>query len=115
MEGKGISVCYKHCAVDITNDPDKLKELVKEIILVIKMRPLGEPKVEKGADHLPGHSIIQMIETSHIAIHGFTKSVTYLFNLESCKDFDENKLMDYLKSYLKPNKVDINALYSVRI
>ena len=115
MEGKGISICYKQCRVDITADPHKLRELLQNIVELINMKPLGEAQVEKVSSHLPGCSAIQMIETSHIAVHGFSDSVSYMFSLESCKDFSEHQLMKYLSEYFQPTEQTINSIYSLSL
>jgi len=65
------------------------------------MKKLGEVIINKGSEGLPGLSAIQMIETSHIALHTFSNNNSYMFSIESCKNFDDNKLMIFLLRFLQ--------------
>ncbi len=71
--------------------------------------------IEKGAKHLPGKSAIQMIETSHVACHAFSNTKSYLFSIESCRNFNVNTVKKYLKEYLKPKLFKINSTYVVEV
>lgn len=102
MKGNGLSITLVKCKTNITEDVDEIKAFMKKVVQRIEMKELGEIKIEKGSYTLPGMSAVQLIETSHITFHTFTVSTTYMFNIESCKEFDTCSLVDYLLEYFLP-------------
>jgi S-adenosylmethionine/arginine decarboxylase-like enzyme len=104
---------FFNCSRDICDDEKALCALMKRIVKVVDMKPLGDTKIEKGKDELPGLSAVQIIETSHIALHCFSTPINYMFNIESCKDFDHRKLELYLARFLEPAEYHINGLYNI--
>ena len=102
MKGKGFSITLTECKVDISKDKTKIKEFVNEIVSLIQMKKLGDMIINEGSEGLPGFSVIQMIETSHIALHTFSNNNSYMFSVESCKYFDDSKLMVFLLNYFAP-------------
>ena len=104
MKGSGLSVTLIKCKTNIATSKVKIKEFIKSIVERVDMKPLGETIIEKGAGHLPGLSAVQLIETSHIALHTFTINNTYMFSIESCKEFDVCSLIDYLLEYFLPEE-----------
>lgn len=51
---------------------------------------------EKAPDHLKGTSCVQFITTSNITIHTLDVLKRVYFNLFSCKDFDNKKVVEYV-------------------
>ena len=113
IEGKGMSLSLHNCQIDITNNREELCKFLKDIVTLAKMNGLGPSHIVKGAAHLPGLTGVQIIETSHIALHCFSKNTSYMFNIESCKDFNENRLKIYILQKFKPKTYRINALYTI--
>ena len=102
MRGTAISMQLWNCETDITNKPESLRSLIKEVIELTSMNALGDVSIKKGHDQMPGLSALQMIDTSHIAIHCFSINVAYLFNIESCREFDSEKIKKHILSTLNP-------------
>lgn len=115
MQGKGLSLSLNRCEVDICNNAVEIQELIDNVIELLEMQKLGKLHTMQGAKHLPGKSAIQMIETSHVACHCFSNTISYLFSIESCKKFNVNKVKKYLKDYLKPKLFKINSTYIVEV
>jgi S-adenosylmethionine decarboxylase len=69
------------------------------------MDKLTPPIVVKGLPEDPGWTGVVIICTSHIAIHTFDK--TNLINLDifSCRDFDHDKVLKYLKEKFNPSEM----------
>jgi S-adenosylmethionine/arginine decarboxylase-like enzyme len=111
--GKGMSIIFLNCKRDICSNEKALRGFMRRIVNLVDMNFLGDTKIEQGADYLPGLSAVQIIETSHIALHCFSESKNYMFNIESCKDFDHRRLELYLARYLRPGTYHINALYNI--
>lgn len=103
-----------NCKSDYANNIEKLKNIVDEIIKLIKMKAISDFLIGKGKEDMPGYSVIKMIETSHIALHSFTINNTFMLSVESCKDFDENKLEDYVLQTFMPKGSNI-SVYDINI
>lgn len=56
---------------------------------------------EKAPDHLKGTSAIQFIRTSNITIHTLDKLKRVFLNIFSCKDFNEDDVIIFSKSWFK--------------
>jgi len=113
MIGNGLSLTLRKCEVDISNDIEKIKDFINNIINLIDMKPLGSIIIRKGSEHLPGYSAVQIIETSHIALHTFSKNNSYMFGIESCKSFDMGELYTFIIDFLKCKDSRINADYKI--
>lgn len=64
----------------------------------IGMNELTKPYVVKGADYNPGYTGFVIIEQSHISIHTFTNSDLVAIDVYSCKDFDEEIVLKFIKN-----------------
>lgn len=106
MKGKAVNLVMWNCKRDITEDMNATRDMLNDLTKKIDMKPLGKPMILKGADFLPGVSGVRMIETSHLAWHGFKIGNAYIFTAVSCKDFDECKLLKYITDIIKPGDYD---------
>jgi S-adenosylmethionine decarboxylase len=105
-----------HLIVDVVNvDFDKLNEknflieIIYKIVELINMKILFGPKIIKGVEENPGLSAFCVIDFSHISIHTFTKSNEFYLDIFSCKPFNKNKVIQYIKKVLnvKNNQIFI--------
>ena len=80
-------------------DRKHIYRFLNSIVKSINMRKLIEPIVKLGKPYLPGVSGIIMIETSHCAIHTFTKENRIMVDVYSCKDFSEEIVFYNLNKY----------------
>jgi len=101
MRGKGFSITMWKCQKLITTS-DEICSILNKTIELIKMKPLTDFMIAEGSEQMPGYSVVRIIETSHIVCHQFSLGNTYILSLESCKDFDENILKNYLLEEFKP-------------
>ena len=102
MKGKGFSITLSNCETNISEQESEIKLFIDKVVEIIDMNKLGDIVINKGSESLPGLSVIQMIETSHIALHTFSNNNCYMFSVESCRNFDDNKLIVFLLDYFKP-------------
>lgn len=102
MKGKGFSITMWSCETEIADKPQEICLVLDEIIGLLNMQSLSDFLIAKGGDFMPGHSVTKIIETSHIACHSFSINNAYMLSLESCKDFDESKLKEFVINYFKP-------------
>jgi S-adenosylmethionine decarboxylase len=103
-------------------DADLLLRALRELPLLIGMRPLGEPHVvqvdEPGSAGLSGFTFIM---ESHISIHTYTERGFVTADIYSCKEFNTLVADRYLCSLFKigsaertiiPRGLHFNAKYS---
>jgi len=114
MKGKGFSITLSQCKTNISEKESEIKLFLDKIVEIINMKKLGDVVINKGSESLPGFSAIQMIETSHIALHTFSNNNSYMFSVESCRNFDDNKLIIFLLNYFVPNDYS-DTVYSINL
>ena len=82
-------------------DGDVVMEILKELPGKIDMSILEDPVVVQGVPENPGWTGFVIIDKSHIAIHTFdgkgNEGDKVSIDVFSCKDFDEQKVLDYFK------------------
>ena len=107
---------YNHLIIDgLECDPKKLddaeaiKTLLDTLPGKIEMKKLCEPIILRGADHLPGLTGVVVIETSHIAFHTFTDVNKVNIDIYSCKDFDNEMVLDEFKKAFGIKKMIIKG------
>jgi|SRR3989344_2182226 len=85
------------CDNDKLKDEERISELLNTLPEKIEMKKLSSPMVFKGSDHLPGLTGVVIIETSHIAFHTFTDENKVNIDIYSCKDFDNEMVLEEFK------------------
>lgn len=107
---------YNHLIIDgLDCDPKKLddekriKDLLDTLPGKIKMKPLSGPLIFRGADHLPGLTGVVVIETSHIAFHTFTDENKVNIDIYSCKDFDNQMVLDEFRKAFGIKKMSVKG------
>ena len=77
------------CDTQALKNKEGIKALIRDIIKLAKMKPLGNVIIEEQVrSQHDGITAIQIIKTSNIAIHCFNKSKSVFIDLHSCKKFD---------------------------
>ncbi len=105
--GKHLLLNLYNCRMPGINE---IYNLLLDLSKLVNMKPLTQPYIVKGAAHDPGYTGFLIIETSHISLHSFEKRKFVAFDLYSCKDFDENLVIDRIKKLLKPKRIDKNVI-----
>jgi len=117
MEGVGIVDCYgKELIIDLhdcnpgTFTRRKIKNYFKLLCEIIDMEreelywwdDLHTPEGEKETKaHLVGTSAVQFIKTSNITIHTLDLLKRVYLNVFSCKDFDEDAVINFSATYFE--------------
>jgi len=91
------------CFTERIADKKSIRKIIEAIPKIIQMKTLIKPVVISGKT-LPGISGIVIIETSHIAIHTFTAKDYVNIDVFSCKPFNPDKVVNYLKKELNFKK-----------
>lgn len=104
-----------HLALDITSKSESLdaeqdiEDFIIRMARRIDMKILAGPFVVRGK-FFPGVSGVAIIETSHISIHTFTESCHANIDIFSCKKFDADIVMDFVKTFFDGEIVSANSL-----
>jgi S-adenosylmethionine decarboxylase len=91
------------------NDKKFLINIISDLTSLVKMKILFGPKVINGVDENPGLTAFCIIDFSHISIHTFTRTNEFYLDIFSCKPFNKNKVIQYVKKVLdvKNNQIFI--------
>ena len=74
------------------------------------MKAFGYPTLEWfGEESAEGYTLIQLIETSNIILHT-TKDKSIYLDLFSCKDYNQDKVIELCHKYFKPTKLSFDML-----
>jgi len=97
----------KGCEINRATDPEYIKHFTKELVNLIDMVPYGEPQLVHFAEgtEKAGWTVIQLIETSNIMGHFLDNSGDLYMDIFSCKNFDENKVIDAINQFFKPERI----------
>ena len=111
---------YNHLIIDgLECDKQKLddygtiKKLLDELPEKIAMKRLSKPMIWRGSPHLPGLTGVVVIETSHIAFHTFTDTGKVNIDLYSCKDFDNDMVVNEFRNAFGIKKMIVKGLRRV--
>lgn len=114
-EIKKSIVWGKHLIIDAygiearqLRDLSSIRQLLNNLVLHLKMRPLCRATVKKvQSDYYPdwGVSGFIMLYESHISIHTWPEENYAAIDIYSCKYFDEEKALNYLKKFFQIQKI----------
>jgi S-adenosylmethionine/arginine decarboxylase-like enzyme len=93
------------------NCVNNVRAFIIKLVQKIKMHPIGKPMVvyvdtEEGK----GVSAVQLITTSTITFHGDDEGKRAFIDVFSCKEFDQQKVIDYIKEVFRPQKINTRLI-----
>ncbi len=94
------------CKVDVIPDSLKeedLKRFMEGLLKVINMNALIKPQFKLS--HQKAWTGIMGVITSHVAFHYWVDEQYLQFDIYSCKEFDKNKAVDFIKKFWKSKEV----------
>jgi S-adenosylmethionine/arginine decarboxylase-like enzyme len=102
----------KSCDPELIRDADAIKQYVKELCELIKMKAFGETiVVHFGEDEkIAGYSMVQLIETSLISGHFANITNNIYINIFSCKEYDPYKAAEFTKKFFKGSEYSISVV-----
>lgn len=102
-----------HCNKEILDDANKLYKLLDELPTFLEMHKMIKPYiVATEGNNLKdpgGWSGFVLIEESHISFHTFVKRKFVTLDIYSCKEFDINAAVEYIKKFFKSDDVEYNV------
>jgi len=93
-----------HLIIDGVLDRHLEKEdiglILSELPAEIGMKILEGPYIVEGHQENPGLTGFVIIDISHISIHTFDEGNKMAFDIFSCRPFDEDAVLRYLKKHV---------------
>lgn len=111
--GKHLVLDVKGCNISRAQDPNYITYFTKELVRLIEMVPFGEPQLTHFADGTDksGWTVIQLIETSSIVGHFLDHNGDLYLDVFSCKDFDENRVTEFVQLCFGPERVKSEIIF----
>jgi S-adenosylmethionine/arginine decarboxylase-like enzyme len=101
------------CDYEKITSRDNIYNFTKELVKRIDMVAFGEPVIEHFATHdlgKAGYSMMQLIETSNIAMHSVDRDRTAYFDVFSCKPFSNETVVNTVKEFFGSTSVRVTYL-----
>lgn len=100
------------CSPKALNDKNLVYKILDEMPGMLGMKKLTEPQVvfanPNGKRDPGGYSGFVMIQESHISIHTFIKRRFITSDIYSCKHFEAQNAIDYLKNKFRTKDVEFH-------
>jgi S-adenosylmethionine decarboxylase len=110
----GVSACIDLYACDLRlmQDESAIKQFVRELCELIKMRRFGETQVVHFGDdpRVTGFSMTQLIETSLISAHFADSSKAIYLDVFSCAPYDANEVAAFAAQFFKAQDCKIQIV-----
>ena len=102
MFGKHLVLDLKNCNHKKMITTSSMRQFVIDLCFLIDMNRFEETLIRRlGKGKLEGYSLFQFIETSNITIHFEEIKNQVFIDLFSCKDFNENSVINFSKNYFE--------------
>jgi S-adenosylmethionine decarboxylase len=85
-------------------------EMLEGLPSEIEMKTISDPLVVEGSSMNPGWTGVIVIDKSHIAIHTFEENSKFSIDVFSCKNFDMDSVLKYLRKRIKFKKLNFKML-----
>ena len=110
----GVSSCIDlyHCDLALMQDEVVIKQFVRQLCELIKMRRFGETQVVRFGDdpRVTGFSMTQLIETSLISAHFADNSRAIYLDIFSCAPYDPNEAAAFASRYFKAQQHSVQVV-----
>ena len=99
------------CDLEKITSQENIYNFTKELVKRIDMVAYGEPVIAHLATHDPqkaGFSMMQLIETSNIAMHAVDRDRTMYLDVFSCKPFSNDTVCETVREYFGATQIRLN-------
>lgn len=109
--GKELVVDAFNCDIELIKDEANIRKFLSTLVEKIDMVAYGDPILKYfGFDDKMGWTAIQLIETSNITCHFSEENKTSYINCFSCKDFNEELVVDLIEEFFKSTSYNTTVL-----
>ena len=85
---------------------DTIYNFTKQLVADIDMVAYCEPQIVNfGSGNKAGYTLVQLIETSNICAHFVNENDTMYLDVFSCKEYDDQVVIDLVKKYFGATSV----------
>ena len=92
-------------------EPKHFVPFLDGLVSTLDMKKFGPPVVEYfGTEWAKGWSVLQLIETSNITFHTTDDNNDVYLDIFSCKPFDEQDVLEFVRDKLDPTSVKYSLL-----
>jgi len=115
LHGRGnhlVLDCYG-CDRRSINSKKTISSMLNELPELIGMKRISKPHiVEYEAEQEPESGItgFVLLAESHISIHTYPKKGYFAFDIFSCREFDINKAMNYVRNKFRIKRIRRNIV-----
>ncbi len=103
--GKLVSINLYGCDAKLIRSKRSIRSYIKKLCQEINMVPYGRTLVKRfGESDLQGFSAFQFIKTSSITLHFDEIQNRAFIDIFSCKNFDEDRVEEFSKTFFKSQK-----------
>jgi S-adenosylmethionine decarboxylase len=98
---------------DGIRDREAIARFARALVAAIDMKAYGAPLIEHfGHEDLQasGYTLVQLIETSHIAAHFCDHTGEAYFDVFSCKAFDQEVALQVIDEHFAPRERQVRAM-----
>ncbi len=88
---------------NLVTNKDGLKNFIKELARLIKMKIIYGPVVVDGVPDDPGITGFAIVDLSHISVHTFSMFNEVMVDIFSCQPYDKKKAQEAVLKYFKIN------------
>jgi S-adenosylmethionine/arginine decarboxylase-like enzyme len=110
----GVSACIDlyGCELALMQDESAIKQFVRELCDLIKMRRFGETQVVRFGDdpRVTGFSMTQLIETSLISAHFADNSCAVYLDVFSCSPYDPDEAAAFAAQSFKAQRYTVQVV-----
>lgn len=110
----GVSSCIDlyDCDLGLMQDEAAIKQFVRELCDLIKMRRFGETQVVRFGDdpRVTGFSMTQLIETSLVSAHFADNSCAIYLDIFSCAPYDPKEAATFAAGYFKAQRYNVQVV-----
>lgn len=110
--GMHLMIDGYNCAKQPLEDANLLYKMLDTLPTTIGMTKMTKPYLVftegNNIKDPGGWSGFVLIQESHVSIHTFVKRKFFTFDLYSCKEFDADIAIDYLKKMFNTKELDIS-------
>ncbi len=79
---------------------ENIKQFLTQLCKIIKVNILYGPVAIRGSPHNDGYTGFVIVDYSHIALHTYLKTNLCALDIYTCKDFDTQILVEFVKGYI---------------
>ncbi len=110
--GMRLLIELGRCDPAVIRDQTALCAWTEKLAARIDMQTYGGPLVEHfGRDELAGHTVIQLIETSNIDVHGYDDDLSATLCVFSCQPFDPLAALEFTVEFFDAGAVRARVVH----